>query len=172
MKWAILILLFCSQAHAASPFLAPQDYGRLSTSVKSIEEPITIATGTVVAVEGSTVAIRGAGGEIVTAETNGAKIGLNVVAINSPNLSGRSFTYSVQNSMVVGSTATITGLGKTVDLQALGGDCVFTIDGGEPIIVSNTLSEVFDLGYIILSPEVHLVSKTGGNCRVRITGAL
>lgn len=121
----------------------------------------------------STVGIRGSQGQTITStSTNDGSIALSVVDKSKPNLDGKSMVYASSNSMVTAGVLTLTGLGKSIDLQAFAGVCTFTINSGAQIQVAKNTSESYDLAYTLTNPSVTLVSQdVNSTCKVRIVGA-
>jgi len=135
--------------------------------------PMTVTPGTGTwNTSGSTNIVAGAGGvPISTVATAGGTTSLSVLNQGAPNLSGKSLVYAADNNMAVG-TLSLTGLIKSVDLQALVGSCTFNINGGASIVISKNTSESFDLAYTLSNAAVNLTSKgAGATCKARVVGA-
>jgi len=120
---------------------------------------------------GSTNVVAGAGGLAIKSTTLSAGgQALNVVG-TGPNLDGKALVYAVDNNMAVG-TLSLTGLIKSVDLQALQGSCTFDINGGASIVVTKNTSESFDLAYTLTNAAVNLTAKdSNATCKARVVGA-
>jgi len=135
---------------------------------------VTPGTGTWNAdVSISTVGIRGSQGKIISSsDTAAGGTALQVINVGRPNLDGKSMVYASSNSMVTSGVLSLTGLGKSIDLQAFSGVCTFTINSGAQLEVSKNTSESYDYDYTLTNPSVTLVSKdTQAICKVRIVGA-
>jgi len=189
---SLALMLLAGSAHAAATYLgtANQDV-TVSTGTNTIGAALirdgqgevlevnadgsinAAISGTVTAnVNASTQTLRGRSGETITSEAVGANEALHVKALGVPDLEGKSLVYKSSDNFVVGGALTLTGLGKTVDLQALGNDCTFNLGGGDDINVSKNTAESFDLGYTITNPTVNLTAKgASATCKARLTGA-
>lgn len=130
-------------------------------------------SGTITAdVNASTVGIKGSQGTIITSQTKAAGTALLVNNAGRPDLDGLSLVYKSSDSMVVAGAITLTGKANQVDLQALGNDCTFNINGGEAINVAKNTAEAFNFDYHAVNLTVNLTAKTGAAvCKARITGA-
>jgi hypothetical protein len=97
---------------------------------------------------------------------------LTVRDVRQPNLENKSYVFTSSNSMVTSGVLSLTGLGKSVDLQAMGGDCTFTVNSGDAILVDKNTGENFDYAYTLNNPSVTLTAKdAAATCKVRIVGA-
>lgn len=97
---------------------------------------------------------------------------LEVRDIRQPDLEGKSAVYASSNSMVTGGTVSISGLTKSVHLFALNGECTFSINSGDSLLVQKNTSEDYDYAYTLSNGSVNLSAKDGAAiCRSRIIGA-
>ena len=85
------------------------------------------------------------------------------------------FAYARSEDVACSPTnVSFTGLIDEIELQALGGECVFTILGGNTITVKKNTAESFKLNYTAAgtASTVTCSSKSGGaQCNVNITGS-
>lgn len=125
-----------------------------------------------VTVTPSTQTLRGRNGETITSEAVGGNEALHVKALGIPDLEGKAMVYKSSDNFFVSGALTLTGLGKSIDLQALGNDCTFNLGGGEAINVAKNTAESFDLAFTVTNPTVNLTAKSAGaTCKARIVGA-
>ena len=127
------------------------------------------ATITSADVSVSTVGIRGANGQQITSELIGSSQALHVKVLGIPDLTSKVSVYKSSDNMVVSGALTLTGLGKSIDLQAITNDCTFNLGGGESINVVKNTAESFDLNYTVSNPTVNLTAKSSGatwKCRI------
>lgn len=123
-------------------------------------------------VEASTQALKGKNGNTITSQTIGSNEALHVVNLGAPDLSGKAAVYKSSDAMVVSGTLVLTGLAKSIDIQAVAGDCTFSVNGGDNINVLKNSAESYDFAYTLTNPSVLLVAKAGGaTCKARIIGA-
>lgn len=123
-------------------------------------------------VSASTVGIKGSQGTVITSQTKAAGTALLVNNAGRPDLDGLSLVYKSSDAMIVGGALTLTGKANSVDLQAVGNDCTFNINGGDAINVGKNTAEAFAFDYHATNLTVNLTAKgAAATCRVRITGA-